>query len=114
MVDGFDARHAHGKIGLVRRQMFRQLVLGAGRPDDQDRARPGESLGDVIEEILVDRRMAAADRVGLGVQMHHPVVGMDHGTVDLVGIEVKDLRFVMIDPDDGVKMRLHTDPCLRP
>ena len=55
--------------------MVRQLGLGTGWPDDQDRPGTARRRRDATEEFLVDRRMAAADRVGPVMKMHHPIVG---------------------------------------
>jgi hypothetical protein len=32
------------------------------------------------------------------------VIGMHHGSLDVVGIEMKHARLVVIDPDDGMEM----------
>jgi hypothetical protein len=41
------------------------------------------------------------------MKVNHPIVRADDGAVDPIGIEVEDLCLVVIDPDDGVKVRLH-------
>ena len=94
----------------MSRQVARQLGLGAGRADDQDRPGSGQRVRHAAEELLVGRRVAAADRVGLVVKVHVPVMRADDGAVDLIGIEMEDLRLVMIDPDDGVEVRAASPP----
>ena len=84
-----------------------QLGLGAGRTNDHDFTHTSQRVDDAPEELSIDRCMAAADRVGLVMQMHMWFARMNDHSNDIGGIEMKHLGFVVIDPDDRMEMLAH-------
>ena len=56
---------------------------------------------------MVLRRVAAADAVGLMVNMACGIVGVQHEAIDLRHVEMKNAGFVVVDPDDRVIVARH-------
>jgi len=70
--------------GVLLAQIFGKLGLCAGRPDDQDLAGVADRVRDLREKLLVRRSVAAADRVGLVVEVLRLQVGMQRHLVSPV------------------------------
>jgi hypothetical protein len=60
-----------------------------------------------LKEILVFRRVAAADAVGLVMNMARRVVGVQDEAVDVRNVEMKDARFAVVDPNNRVVVAGH-------
>ena len=64
----------------------------------------GERLGDVGVERLVGGGMAAADRIGLVMQMTGRQVRMQRDFVGAAEAQMEDAGLRMVEPDHGVEM----------
>jgi len=76
-----------GNLGAQRRHvsadMLHQLRLGICRSRNQYGSRIGNGLCHALKKIVILRRMAAADRIGLMVDMAGGLVGVQHEVIDL-------------------------------
>ena len=104
MIERLDAGNARQQLCRMPLDVLEQLVLGIRRPADQYGAGSADLGHHGVEEILVLSDVAAADRVGLVVNVTRWVIGVHHGALDVIGIEMKYARLVVIDPDDGMVM----------
>ena len=107
MIDRLDTDNATGDVGIMARYMRGQFRFGAGRTSDQDRLCIGDRLRDLLEEFVVQGRIATANRVGLVVDVARWIVWMEDHAIDLGRIEIEDLCFSMINPDNRVIMDGH-------
>ena len=110
MIRGLHALDMRADRGMLVGEEFGEKVLLLRRADDENGARVGDGLGDILEErlVLLDP-VARALLPGMEVANH---VVAHHCPVRLVDIEVEDARLFVIDPDDGVKMMGHGElPC---
>ena len=106
MIDCLDPDNAMGDVGMTARHMRGHFRFGAGRTRDQDRLCIGDCLRDLLEELLVQGR-ATADRVGLVVDVSRWIVWMEDHVIDLGRVEIEDLCFSVINPDNRVIMAGH-------
>ena len=81
-----------------------QLGFRAAGADDQDRASRRHFREHAVQIFLVDRHVAAVDRVRLVVEILVRVAVVDDDRVGVFGIEMEHLCFAMIDPDHRVKV----------
>jgi len=65
---------------------------------------------DAVKEFLVDPKMSAAGGVGLVMQVLAGEMRMKDRSIHIRGVEVKDFRLAMVDPDNGVEVLAHNDP----
>jgi len=72
--------------------------------------RVADRVRDLREKLLVRRSVAAADRVGLVVEVLRLQVGMQRHLVLTSQADVKDPGLAVVDPDDCVKMGWHGCP----
>ena len=100
MIERLHRRDTRQQLRRMLLDMLEQLVLGVRRAADQDRARVTDGLHHRVEESLVLGSVAAADRIGLVMDMPCGAVRVDHVTLDLIRIEMKHAGLVVIDPDD--------------
>jgi hypothetical protein len=116
VIEGFNAGNSLGKMRFDSLDISDELSLGVRWTRDQYRPGLREGLSHAFEELLIDRRMAAI--TGIRLVMNVLIrVGTAHGrAIDLRRIEVKHLRFAVIDPDQCVIVTTHTLPpetCVR-
>ena len=104
MIDGFDTDDDLHQLWMVGVNVFDQLGLGISWSGDQHRAGVCDRLGDRFEEILILGGMSGADRIRLVVDVPGRIVGPHHQPVDVGRAEMEHTRFVVIDPNDGVKV----------
>jgi hypothetical protein len=60
-----------------------------------------------LKEILVFRRVAAADAVGLVMNVARRVVGVQDEAIDVRNVEMKDAGFAVVDPNNCVVVAGH-------
>jgi exodeoxyribonuclease-3 len=113
MVGRFDAFDFDRHLGVNALDMLDELVLFAGRADDEDRAGVGDGLRDILQKCLILRGMVVI-AVRMAMQIAHGTLGADDQLFRLAGAEVKDAGAPVIDPDDGMVMALHCFPPRRP
>lgn len=107
VVDGLDAGDVRDELGLMAMNVFDEFGLGVGWARDQDRLHISQCCGNAVEIVLILGGFSRPDTVGFVVKVLRRIVGMEHEVVDTLTIEMKDARFAMIDPDDGVVMAGH-------
>jgi hypothetical protein len=90
--------------------VLHELGLCIGRTRDENGARVRDRFGDRLKESVILRRMPAADAVRLVVDMSGWMLGVENQLVDIRRANMKDARFMMIDPDHGMKMLAHKTP----
>jgi hypothetical protein len=87
--------------------MFDEFCFRVRRPRDEYSSGTRNGVCHVLKEILVLRRVAAADAVGLMVNVARRVLWVQHDAIDLCNVEMKDARFAVVDPNDGVIVARH-------
>jgi hypothetical protein len=103
MVGGLDADDLPSNLLVALLDEPDELELGLGGADDEDFFRVGEVCSDLVEErvILGDAPM----ELGVAARLVRPVEVMGHvelGALDVVRVDVKDLGFLVVQPDDRV------------
>ena len=84
--------------------VFDQLGLGIGRPGDQNRAGVSDRMRNRLEKILILGGVSRADGIGLVVDVPGRIVRTHHQPFDVGRVEVEYAGFVMIDPNDSMKV----------
>ena len=107
MVQSLDSGYPSREMRIVILDVFGQLVFGARGSNDENRAGVRHGLRRVLVELMVGRRMAGIARIRLVMQVLVRVGAANRLRVVLIGIEIEDLRFPMIDPNHGVKVLAH-------
>src|SRR5215213_6070056 len=79
-----------------------ELLLGLARTCDQPGVDVLELGQDLFEESAVVADVAAADLVGLVMDLAMRRVGLDALALDVVGCDQENLGLAMIEPDHGV------------
>jgi hypothetical protein len=107
MVGGFDRDDSTADYRIVHANIFCEFDFGAGRSEDQYFAGTADGIQHLFQEFLAFMDVAAADRVGLVMNMPRRHVGMKDDLIEAGETEMEDPRLQMVDPDDRVKMMLH-------
>jgi hypothetical protein len=110
MIQGLDAGNPLRQFRTLLLNVVFQLGLGIGRAGNQKRARVRERFEDAVKEFLVYLKMAAAGGVGLVLQVMSGEMRMKDDSLRIAGVEMKDFRLAMIDPDNRVEVRAHDNP----
>ena len=79
-------------------------VLAFAGPVTRNRAGVRYRLSDRLQEGVILRGVPAADRVGLVVDVSGRMIRVQHEPLHVGRAEMEYARFVVIDPDDRVKM----------
>ena len=74
MVDRLDPGQTLDQLRVVAMDVLHQLGLGVGRAGDQHRPGIGDGDGDLMEKVPILRGVAAADRIGLVMDMERRFV----------------------------------------
>ena len=104
VIHRFDAHDARRKRWGVGMQVPEQLELGAGRTDDQDFTGILDRVSDSLVVHMILRGLARTDSAVLVVQVFVLGLRMDYACFGVVRVELDDMRFAVIDPDDTVKV----------
>jgi hypothetical protein len=104
MIQRFHRRNSRYQQRLMALDVLEQFVLGIGWSADQHRTGSADGLHDLVEEMLILGAVAAADRMGLVMDVAARLLGVYHGALGVIGIEMEHPRLVVIDPDYCVKM----------
>jgi len=113
MIQSLDAGNPLRQFGTLLLNVVLQLRLGIGRTGDQKCPGMRKRFEDAVKEFLVDPKMSAAGGVGLVMQVLAREMRMKDRSIHIRGVEVKDFRLAMVDPDNGVEVLAHNDPCIR-
>lgn len=95
MIGRFHSCNTRQKMPIMARDMFYQIHFGAGRAGDEYFTGLLASFGNRMKEILI--RVMFFGQLGM-MRVKRELVG-------ILRIEVKNLRFFVVDPDNGMKMR---------
>ena len=104
MIDSLDPDNNFHQLRIVLADVLDQLGLGIGGSGHQNLAGVGDRLRDRLEELVILRRMAAADGVGFVVDVSRRTIRMQHQPLDIGWAEMEYARFMVVDPHDGVKV----------
>jgi hypothetical protein len=107
MVDGLDAYNLSAQLRYMAFDMFDELALRICGARNKHGSRIGDGTCYALKELVVLRCMAAAYAVGLVVDMAGRIVWVQHEAINLRHVEMKDARFMVIDPDDRVIVTRH-------
>jgi hypothetical protein len=107
VVDRLDTGNALREIRMVTFKVDGQLRLGACWTRDQDSFCIRDRFGNLLEEIQIRGRVAAAGCVRLVMDVPRRIVRMDDHTIGYGRFEEEDFRFPVIDPNNRVIMRVH-------
>jgi hypothetical protein len=104
MVDRFDARY----FGAQARRMlfdvldeFRLRICGSR---DEDGSGVGEAIRHALKKFVVIRNVAAANAVGLVMNVACRMFRAQHQPVDIGNVEMKDTSLSVINPHDRMVM----------
>ena len=107
VVDSLDACNLGAQCGHMALDMLDELGLRTCRSRDEYGSCVGDGLRYPLKEFVILGGVAAANCVGLVVDMKGWVVGTEYEAIDLRHVEMKDAGFVVVDPDDRVKVGGH-------
>ncbi|MFY9655688.1 MAG: hypothetical protein WAK01_03740 [Methylocystis sp.] len=107
MIDRLHADNAAGGFAIMARQMRGQFRFGAVRASNQDRLCLGDRHGDSCEKIVVQQGSAASTRASVVVDVPRRTVGVEDHPIDSGRIEMEELCFPLIDPDNRMKRARH-------
>jgi len=106
VVGSFDGNDAIADFRVLFAEIFGEFRLGAGRANDKDFAGIADGVHHLRKKFLVKSGMTAADRVGLVMNVLGRMVGMQNQSFDICRIEMEHAGFTMINPDNGMIVRL--------
>ena len=98
VIEGLDAGNPLAKMRLRLLNIGNELGLGIRRACNKYRAGLGDRLRDALEELVVNRRMAAVTGIRFMVNM---LIGMrtaDGCVIDIRSVELKHLGLAVINP----------------
>lgn len=107
MVGGFNRDNSAADLRIAFANIFGELDFGAGRSEDQDFTGIADGIQHLFEEFLVFMDVAAADRIGLVMNMPRRHVGMKDDLIEAGKTEIEHPGLQVVDPDNRVKMMLH-------
>jgi hypothetical protein len=92
--------------------VFDQVQFGLGRADHQNLLRTFQGVHDGVKVVLVHGLSSRTHVAAFGVQVGVWLGGVDPGGLDVVGRNVHDMGFRMVQPDDCVKVGHESLCCL--
>src|SRR5262249_50311842 len=104
MIDGFHADDDLHQPGIMLADVLDQLGLGMGWPRDENRAGVCDRLLHSLKEGVVLRGVPVAYGVCLMVNVLGRMIRMQHEPFHIGRTEMEHARFMVIDPDDGMKV----------
>jgi hypothetical protein len=103
MIGGLDANDMRFEATLVRVHVAEEFELRRGRPDDEDGIDAVQGSRDLAEEASRVVWMLSRLSPPFRMSVHLMPRRQDGGLVRRVRMDVKNARFVVIDPDDCVR-----------
>ena len=103
MVGGFHGDYSTTDLRIIFSNILGEFDFGAGRSKDQNLAGIADGVQHLFKEFLAFLGVAAADRVGLVMNMPCRHVGMQDDLIEAGKAEVEDPSLQVIDPDDRVE-----------
>jgi hypothetical protein len=104
MIDRLDADDLVHQLRIVLADVLDELGLGIGRTSYQNRAGVGNRLRHRLQKRMIFGGMAAADGIGLVVDVPGRMIRVQYQLVDVGWAEMENAAFMVIDPDDGMKV----------
>ena len=104
MIDGFDAGDDLHQSRRVLVDVLDQRVFGIAGPGNQNRAAVGDRSDDGLQEVAILRGVPAAQRVRLMVNVPRRMIRVQHQPFDVGRTEVEYAGFMVIDPNDRMKV----------
>lgn len=98
MVDILHRRDLGIDLGRVALHVLDEFGFGAGRPRDQNDAGVSNRRCYTPKKVLIFEGAPASDDAGFVMQMPSRVVGPNGAGIGVCGTEIKDARFVMVNP----------------
>jgi hypothetical protein len=102
VIHRFDAHDARRDCRIVCLQVLEQLELGSGRTDNQDFVGILDRVGDRLVVRVILRQVARSDSALFVMQVLVLRLRMDDACFGIIGVELDDVRFAVVDPDDKV------------
>jgi hypothetical protein len=107
VIDGFDSDDPRLQRALVLLHVLEEVQLGLRRTDDENLVLALERVRHLVKEaMLVVRVIPHPQVLFLGMPMNVRAWRVNDGLTDLVGVDVEDASFLLIEPYDRV---LHDD-----
>ena len=107
MVDRFRPGDEIRQLGVMIMNVFDQFCLCIGWTRNEDSARVRKRLGDCVEIAMIFRGASAPNGVRLVMDVPGRVLGVQDNSFNIGWAEMEHTRFVVINPDDGMKMLAH-------
>jgi hypothetical protein len=107
MIDGFDARDMGGEIGAVPTQVPFEFELGFSGPGNQGAGGVIEGEDGTNEKFCIYRLTHAPIQVALVMESLNRGMGIDDELRLLRLVEVEDIGFAVINPNDGIMAGAH-------
>src|SRR5262249_49679269 len=104
MIDGFHTDDDLHQCGIMLADVFDQFGLGIGRSRNENRAGVCDRLRDSLKEGVILRGMPAPDGVCLMVDVLGRMIGVQHESLHISRAEMEHACFMVIDPNDGMKV----------
>jgi len=104
MIDGFHTDDNLHQPGVMLADMLDQLGLGIGWSRNENRASSCNRLSDSLKEGVIPRGVPAPDGVCLVVDVPGWVIRVQNEPFHIGRAEMEHARFMVIDPDDGMKV----------
>jgi len=112
MIDGLHTRDSSGQVRSLVLDVGGELGFRAGGAGNQDRSRGFQRVGDLTQEMSIERGVPTILRVGFMVQVLMRIAAADPLEVRAARVDVENPGLVVIDPDDGMILAGH-DASLR-
>jgi hypothetical protein len=109
MIDRFHSDDDRHPLRVVPMNVLDEFGLCAGRPSDENRTGICNRAHDRAKTIVIFRGMSASDGIGLVMDVLCWMLRMQDKSFDVRRAEMKNTRFPMIDPDDGMVVRASHD-----
>ncbi len=107
MVGRLNRNDSTADLRIVLANISGEFDFGPGWSEDQDFTGVADGVQHLFQEFLAFMDMAAADRIGLVMNMPRRQVGVKDDLIEAGKAEVEDPGLQVVDPDDRVKMMLH-------
>jgi len=103
-LDGFDSDDNPHQPGVMLADVLDQLGLGIGWPRNENRAGVCDRLSDSLKEGVILRGVPAPDGVCLMVDVLGRMIRVQHEPFHIGRTEMEHAGFMMIDPNDRMKV----------
>jgi hypothetical protein len=103
MIGGFGRNYSTTDLRIMFANIFGEFDFGAGRSEDQNFAGIADGVQHLFKKYIAFMNMAAADRIGLVMNIPRPQVRVQDDLVKAGETKVEDSGLQMLDPDDSVR-----------